>query len=251
MSDDLKGKNAIVTGGGKNLGALIAETLAKQGVNVAIHYNSASSKAETEATLKTLQGYGVKAVAIQAELGSAASVSKLFKDALAGLGASKLDLAINTIGKVLKKEIVSVSEAEYDSMFSVNAKVNFFFIQEAAKNLNDGGAIISIVTSLLGAFAPGYSTYQGSKAPVEWFTKAAAKELQPRGIRVNAVAPGPMDTPFFYPQEAPEAVAYHKSQALGGRLTDIKDIAPLVDFLTKDKWITGQIIFSNGGYTTR
>lgn len=101
---------------------------------------------------------------------------RLFKDALAGLGASKLDLAINTIGKVLKKEIVSVSEAEYDSMFSVNAKVNFFFIQEAAKNLNDGGAIISIVTSLLGAFAPGYSTYQGSKAPVEWFTKAAAKE---------------------------------------------------------------------------
>lgn len=59
------------------------------------------------------------------------------------------------------------------------------------------------------------------------------------------------DTPFFYPQEGADAVAYHKSQALGGRLTDIKDIAPLVEYLCKDKWITGQIIFSNGGYTTR
>jgi NAD(P)-dependent dehydrogenase (short-subunit alcohol dehydrogenase family) len=80
------------------------------------------------------------------------------------------------VGRVLKKEIVTISEDEYDSMFLVNAKVTFFFIQEAAKNLNDGSTIIPIVTSLLGAFAPGYSTYQGSKAPVEWFTKATAKE---------------------------------------------------------------------------
>ncbi|TXT09147.1 hypothetical protein VHUM_02621 [Vanrija humicola] len=243
MPYELKGKNAIVTGGGKNLGALIAETLAKQGVNVAIHYNSAGSKDESEKTLKTLEAAGVKAVAIQGDLTTASAVQKLFKDALSGLGAQKFDIAINTVGKVLKKPLIEISEAEYDEMFAVNAKANFFFIQEAAKNLTDGGAIISIVTSLLGAFAPGYSTYQGSKAPVEWFTKAAAKELQPRGIRVNTVAPGPMDTPFFYGQESSDAVAFHKSQALEGRLTDIKDIAPLVDFLTKDQWITGQIIF--------
>lgn len=155
-------------------------------------------------------------------------------------------------------------------MFLVNSKCAFFFIKHAAKNLNEGGTIISLVTSLLGAFAPGYSTYQGSKAPVEWFTKSAAKELQPKNIRVNCVAPGPMDTPFFYGQETEDAVAFHKSQALTGRLTDIKDIAPLVEFLCKDKWITGQVIFcksiyemtrnfvadilhvpANGGYTTR
>lgn len=65
----------------------------------------------------------------------------------------------------------------------------------------------------------------------------------PRGIRVNAIAPGPMDTPFFYPQEEEEAVAYHRGQALNGRLTDIKDIAPLVDFLLTDKWINGQVLF--------
>lgn len=66
-------------------------------------------------------------------------------------------------------------------MFAVNSKANFFFMQSAAKNLNDGGCIISIVTSLLGAFAPGYTTYQGSKAPVEWYTKGLAKECVPHG----------------------------------------------------------------------
>ncbi|GMK55781.1 hypothetical protein CspeluHIS016_0208370 [Cutaneotrichosporon spelunceum] len=248
---ELKGKNVLVTGGGKNLGALIAESLAAAGANVAIHYNSDSSKAETDATLAKLKALGVTAVAVQANMHTAGAVEKLFKDALAGLGARTFDIAINTVGKVLKKPLLQITEAEYDTMFDVNAKANFFFIQEAARHLSDGGAIISIVTSLLGAFTGLYSTYQGSKAPVEWFTKAAAKELMPRGIRVNAVAPGPMDTPFFYPQEEPEAVAFHKSQALGNRLTDIKDIAPLVMYLCTDKWITGQVIFSNGGYTTR
>lgn len=80
------------------------------------------------------------------------------------------------MGKVLKKPVSEVTEAEYDEMFAVNSKIAFFFIQEAARNLVDGGTIISIVTSLLGAFAPGYPIYQGSKAPVEWFTKSAAKE---------------------------------------------------------------------------
>lgn len=111
---------------------------------------------------------------------------------------------------------------------------------------------MTIVTSLLAAFTGLYTSYAGSKAPVEHFTRGAAKELQPRGISVSAVAPGPMDTPFFYPQESPEAVAFHKSQALGGRLTDTKDIAPIVRFLvTEGGWITGQTIFPNGGYTTR
>ncbi len=80
----------------------------------------------------------------------------------------------------------------------------------------------------------------------------AAKELGPRGISVNAIAPGPMDTPFFYGQESEDAVAYHKSASALGGLTDIKDIAPLVRFLVIEGWwITGQTIFSNGGYTTR
>ena len=88
----------------------------------------------------------------------------------------KFDIAINTVGKVLKKPISDITETEYDDMFAINSKVAFFFIKHAEKHLVDGGCIISLVTSLLGAFAPGYAAYQGSKSPVEWFTKSAAKE---------------------------------------------------------------------------
>jgi NAD(P)-dependent dehydrogenase (short-subunit alcohol dehydrogenase family) len=158
------------------------------------------------------------------------------------------------VGKVLKKPFVETSEDEYDEMFAVNAKAAYFFIREAARRIpdNSNGKIITVLTSLLAAFTGLYSTYAGSKAPVEHFTRAAAKELGPRGISVNNVAPGPMDTPFFYPVESAEAIAYHQSSSMSGKLTDIGDIVPIIKFLTTDGWwITGQTIFANGGYTTR
>lgn len=83
---------------------------------------------------------------------------------------------------------------EYDAMFAVNSKSAFFITQEAAKAVENRGKIVNIVTGLLAAYAPMYSLYQGSKAPVEWFTKALSKELLSRGVSVNAIAPGPMDT---------------------------------------------------------
>ena len=96
-----------------------------------------------------------------------------------------------------------------------------------------------------------FSTYAGAKAPVEHFTRAAAKEFGGSGISVTAVAPGPMDTPFVYGQESADPVAYPKSASTLGGLTNIKDIAPLVEFLvTEGRGITGQTIFANGGYTT-
>jgi NAD(P)-dependent dehydrogenase (short-subunit alcohol dehydrogenase family) len=153
---------------------------------------------------------------------------------------------------VLKKPFGETTEAEFDTMFGVNAKSAYFFLQEAGKKLNNDGKICTIVTSLLAAFTGYYSTYAGAKASVEHFTRAAAKEFGSRGISVTAVAPGPMDTPFFYGQESDDAVAYHKSASALGGLTDIKDIAPLVEFLvTEGWWVTGQTIFANGGYTTR
>jgi NAD(P)-dependent dehydrogenase (short-subunit alcohol dehydrogenase family) len=163
-----------------------------------------------------------------------------------------VDIAVNTAGKVLRKPIVDTSEDEYDSMLDINAKAAYFFIKEAGKRLNDDGKVITIVTALLAAFTDGYSTYAGGKSPVEHFTRAAAKEFGARGISVNSIAPGPMDTPFFYGQETPERVEFHKSQAMKNQLTQIEDIAPIVRFLADEGWwITGQTIFANGGYTTR
>lgn len=257
MSDHkISGKTAIIAGGAKNLGGLIARDLARHGAKaVAIHYNSPASKADADATVAAIESLGARAVAFQADLTSAAAMTKLFEDAVAAIG--RPDIAINTVGKVLKKPMADISEAEYDEMSAVNAKAAFFFLKEAGKHINDNGKIVTLVTSLLGAYTPFYSSYAGTKAPVEHFTRAASKELGERGISVTAIGPGPMDTPFFYPAEGADAVAYHKTAAaLSGSsktgLTDIEDIVPWIRLLVSDGWwMTGQTILVNGGYTTK
>ena len=138
---------------------------------------------------------------------------------------------MNTVGKVLKKPLTQITEAEFDAMSAVNTKAAFFFLKEAGEAVNDNGKICTLVTSLLGAFTPFYAAYAGTKAPVEHFTRAASKEFGERGISVTAIGPGPMDTPFFYPAEGADAVAYHKSAAALSSfsetgLTDIHDIVP-------------------------
>jgi NAD(P)-dependent dehydrogenase (short-subunit alcohol dehydrogenase family) len=257
MTDhSIKGKTVIIAGGAKNLGGLIARDLAAQGAKaIAIHYNSPATRADADATVAAVKAAGAEAAAFQADLTTAGAVEKFFADAVATLG--RPDIAINTVGKVLKKPIVDISEAEYDEMSAVNAKSAFFFIKEAGKHLNDNGKLVTLVTSLLGAFTPFYSTYAGTKAPVEHFTRAASKEFGERGISVTAIGPGPMDTPFFYGQESTDAQAYHKSAAALSALsktglTDIEDIVPYIRFLVSDGWwMTGQTILVNGGYTTK
>ncbi|MGC4041394.1 MAG: SDR family oxidoreductase [Flavobacterium sp.] len=247
---DLKGKVVLIAGGGKNLGGLLSKDFASMGAKLAIHYNSEGSRAESEKTLEEVKALGAEAFLFQGDLTKVENVVKFFDETISKFGG--IDIAINTVGMVLKKPFVETTEAEYDTMFGINSKAAYFFLQEAGKRINDNGKICTIVTSLLAAYTGLYSTYAGAKAPVEHFTRAASKEFGSRGISVTAVAPGPMDTPFFYGQEAPDAVAYHKSASALGGLTDIKDIAPLVEFLVTDGWwITGQTIFANGGYTTR
>ncbi|KAK2764417.1 hypothetical protein FQN54_009111 [Arachnomyces sp. PD_36] len=248
----LQGQVALVTGGAKNLGAEIALELAPLGANLALHYNSASTKEDAtklESTLKEKYP-NTKVAFYQGDLTTGAAVEKLFKDVVQDFG--KVDIVVNTIGKVLKKPITEVSEQEYDDMFAINSKAAFLILKAGAAHVSEGGKLITIVTALLAAFTGFYTPYAGSKAPVEHFTRGVSKELQSKRVSVNAVAPGPMDTPFFYPQESPEAVEFHKSMGMGGRLTNVKDIAPIIKFLcTEGQWITGQTIFANGGYTTR
>jgi NAD(P)-dependent dehydrogenase (short-subunit alcohol dehydrogenase family) len=245
-----RGKVVVVGAGAKNLGGLISRTFGADGACVVVHYNSDATRASADETVNAVKAAGGDAGAVQGDLTKVSEVVRLFDEAVKRYG--RVDVAVNTVGKVLKKPFVETTEEEYDSMFAVNAKAAYFFIQEAGKRMNGGGKIITILTSLLAAFTGLYSTYAGSKAPVEHFTRAAAKEFGPRGISVNNVAPGPMDTPFFYPAESPESIAYHRSASMNGELTKIEDIVPIVKFLATDGWwITGQTIFANGGYTTR
>ena len=247
---NFKDKVVLIAGGAKNLGGEISKAVAKLGANVVIHYNSNSSKKDAEETVKAVESLGRKAMMIQLDLTNAKNMGILFEEVKKGMGS--IDVAINTVGMVLKKPLTETSEEEFDTMSAVNSKSAFFFIQEAGKHLEDNGKIITIATSLLGAYTGLYATYAGGKAPVEHYTRAASKEFGARGISVNSVAPGPMDTPFFYGQESPEAVEYHKSASALGGLTQVEDIVPIITFLATDGWwITGQTILANGGYTTK
>nr|WP_315185247.1 SDR family oxidoreductase [uncultured Albidiferax sp.] len=252
----LAGRVAIIAGGGKNLGALIAHQLVDGGAKgIMVHYNSDAAKAEADATVAALKAKGADAISFQGDLSVVDNCVKLFDTTVAHFG--RADIAINTAGVVIKKPILELTEADYEKSFAANSKAAFFFIQQAGRTLNERGSIVTIVSSLLAAYTPYYGIYPSSKAPVEHFTRAASKEFGERGISVNAVGPGPMNTPFFYGQENADSVAYNKAGAALGKysktgLTDIEDIAPLVKFLvTEGWWITGQTIFANGGYTTR
>lgn len=193
----LEGKVALVTGGAKNLGAEIARELANAGANLALHYNSSSSKNDAiqlESELKHKYP-SIKVAFFQGDLTSATAVTKLFEDTLRDFG--QIDIVVNTVGKVLKKPIVEITEEEYDSMFAyavwppawigytcltlhirINSKAAFFVLKEAAAHVSDGGKIISIVTALLGAFTGFYTSYAGSKAPVEHFTRSSTYSPQ-------------------------------------------------------------------------
>ncbi|MEV4434926.1 SDR family oxidoreductase [Streptomyces sp. NPDC049555] len=249
-SHTLKDKVVVIGGASRNLGGLIAKEVAADGAKVVVHYNSPSSKEGAQQTAEAVRAAGSEAVVHEADLSRPSEVEGLFEVAVGAFG--RVDCLVNTAGMVIKKPMTQVTEDEYDKMFAVNSKAAFFTMQEAARRIEDGGKIVTIVTSLLAAYTGLYSVYAGSKAPVEHFTRALSKELFGRNISVNNIAPGPMDTSFFYPAETDDSIAYHKSSSMNGELTKIEDIVPYVKFLLTDGWwLNGQTLFVNGGYTTR
>jgi len=250
-SQTLRGKIALVGGASRNLGRAFSEMLGAEGATVAVHYHSAKAKGEAEETAKAVKAAGGNATVVQADLTQVKQVEQLFDQVTKQLGG--LDILINTAGRVLKKPFQDITEAEYDEMFAINAKSVFFCMREAAKRMRDNGRIISIGTSLLGATTGYYSAYAGSKAPLEDFTRALAKEIGARGITVNTVCPGPLNTSFFYPAETPESTEFFKTMSINGKLGEVKDIVPLVKFLVSPEanWVTAQTIFINGGFLAR
>jgi NAD(P)-dependent dehydrogenase (short-subunit alcohol dehydrogenase family) len=254
--NSIEGKVVIVGGGAKNLGGLISRDMAAhKAAAVVVHYNSAGSKKDADETVAAVQQAGSKALAVQGDLTKVVECTRLFNETIKAFG--QVNIAINTTGMVVKKPIAEVTEADYDKIFAINSKAAFFFIQEAGKKLADRGKICTIVSSLLAAYTDSYSIYPGSKAPIEHYTRAASKEFGARGITVNALGPGPMETPFFYGQETKESAQYNQTAAALSKytktgLTDPEDIIPIVRLLVSEGWwITGQTIFANGGYTTR
>jgi NAD(P)-dependent dehydrogenase (short-subunit alcohol dehydrogenase family) len=197
--------------------------------------------------VKNLQSRGVRAFAHQGDLTSIAEITRLVDTTIERLGS--WDILVNTAGLIVRKPLAETTEAEYDHSFAVNAKIPFFFMSEAYTKMADNGRIVNMVTTQVAVTAATYSAYAGSKAPVEHFTKAFAKEIGARGVTVNCIAPGPQKTGFFYNVETPETIAWLKGMTMSGDLGDPVDVVPVMRFLVapETRWVTAQTVYVNGG----
>ena len=251
LTTPLTGKVAIVTGAARNLGRAYALGLAEDGAAVVVHYNSDASRADAEETLAAIEAAGGTGRIAQADLTRVDEIDRLFAEATETFGG--VDILVNNAGMVIKKPVADVTEAEFDRIFDVNTKSVFFAMRTASRLLRDGGRVINLGTTLLAATTGYYGVYAGSKAPLEDFTRALALEIGSRGITVNTVAPGPVDTSFFHGQESPESTAYLSHASVSGELGRVDQIAPTIRFLAsaEAQWITAQTIFVNGGFVAR
>jgi NAD(P)-dependent dehydrogenase (short-subunit alcohol dehydrogenase family) len=238
---------AIVTGGTANLGKLFAEALARDDVNLVVHYNSPRRADEAAHVINELEGLGVEAIAHQGDLTDIGEITKLADETIERFG--KWDILVNTSGLIVRKPLAETTEKEFDDSFAINTKIPYFFMREAYNKMADNGRIINMVTTQVAVTAATYSAYAGSKAPVEHFSKAFAKEIGPRGVTVNCIAPGPQKTSFFYNAENDETIAWLSSMTISGDLGDPVDVVPVIRFLTapETRWVTAQTVYVNGG----
>ena len=247
----LSGKVAIVTGARANFGRGFAEGLAKNGADVVVHYHRESTRNEAEETAKLVEAQGSRAALVQGDLGQVDAVMRTFDAATENFG--RLDILVNNAGAIVKKPMAEVTDEELERMININTRGTYYCAREAARRIADNGRIINIGTSLLAGMAPNYSAYAATKASMEEISRMGARELGERGITVNTISPGPFDTPFFHSQENPESTRYAANLSVAGRLGQISDLVPLVEFLASpgSQWINGQTIWINGGYLTR
>jgi NAD(P)-dependent dehydrogenase (short-subunit alcohol dehydrogenase family) len=247
---ELSGKVAIVTGARNNLGRGFAVALARNGADVVVHYHREATRDQAEETARLVREQGARVILAPGDLSQVANIRRLFDQTTQAFG--RVDIVVHNAGSLVKKPLAEITEAEYDRVAGINAKGTFFIMQEAIRRIADNGRIINIGTSLLASTIGNYSAYAGTKAAMEDFTRALAREIDwQRNITVNTIAPGPVNTPFFREPESPEAIA--AITRLAGRLGMIDDIVPLVEFLAspQSRWVNAQTIFINGGYVTR
>jgi 3-oxoacyl-[acyl-carrier protein] reductase len=239
----LAGKVAIVTGASRGIGRAIAERLGRDGANVVVTYAGNQDKALE--VVSAIQTNGSKAITLQIDMRKIEDVRSLFRKTLDHFG--KLDILVNNAsGKNVYKPTAEMTESEYNSMFDITRGV-YFALQEAAHHIADGGRIVSISTGGTSMSIPTAGAYAGSKAAIEQFSMALAKELGVRGITVNTVAPGVTETDgLVLPRE-------HINQLIAqtplGRLGRPNDIASVVAMLVSEDahWVTGQNIRATGG----
>jgi 3-oxoacyl-[acyl-carrier protein] reductase len=240
-----KTRAAIVTGASRGIGAAIAKRLARDGIAVIVNY--ARGKDAADEVVSAIEAAGGTAIAVQADIGEPSGMAALFDAAEKAFGGT--DILVNNAGMMKLSPIAEADDAQFERQLAVNLGGPFRGMREASLRLNDGGRIINFSSSVVGFYQPTYGVYAATKAGVEAMTHVLAKELGPRRITVNTVAPGPVDTELFTDgKSAGQIEAITKLIPLG-RLGQPDDIAGLVAFLAgaDSQWVNGQVIRANGG----
>jgi len=247
----LDGKVAVVTGASRGIGRCAAETLAREGAAVVVNYSR--SAVEAEYVVAQIEREGGTAIGVQADIARVDEVRRLFHETRESFG--RLDILVANAGVSVFKPMGEITEEDFDRTYSVNAKGTFFCLQEALRHMSTGGRIVCISTIGTVLNLPGGTCYFGSKASVEQFCRVLAKEAAPRGITVNVVSPGFVETKMLtdsFAEGAADAQGLVDMTPMG-RLGQPADIAEAIAFLVKEetRWITRQNIAVDGGIIGR
>jgi len=244
MSRKLEGKIALVTGGSRGIGAAIAKRLAADGATIAITYSKDANAAS--AVVKAIEKSGGKAIAIQADAANAEAVKAAVEKAFATFG--RLDVLVNNAGTAIPKPFEEATLEEMDRVIDINVRGVFVATQAALKHMKSGGRVI-MIGSAVGerVAAPGLVPYAGTKGAVKMYTQALAREIGSRGITVNNVQPGPIDTELN-PAAGDWAVPQKAATALD-RYGHVDEVAALVAFVAgpESSYITGANLTVDGG----
>ncbi len=236
----LIGKAAIVTGASRGIGRAIAERLAAEGARVVVNYSNSAAAAEALAAR-------IGGIAVRADVSQKQEVVEMFERAEGALGG--LDIVVNNAGVALMKPLADFSDEEFERVFAVNARGAFYCCREAARRLRQDGRIVNISTGATVGGTAGGAVYCASKASVEQFTRALARELAPRRITVNTVSPGFTETDMF--ASLPHLADLAPKLTPLGRAGKPEEVAAVVAWLCSEdaRWITGQNIQAGGGLT--
>lgn len=243
----LNDRVAIVTGASKGIGAGIARQLAADGARVVVNY--AASKGAADQVVAAIQAAGGDAMAVAADVTQRGDVERLVHTAIAAYG--RLDIVVNNAGVYQFARIEETSEALYRKQFDLNVLGTLLVAAAAAPHLGKGASIINISSNVTRIFPADSAIYTGTKGAVDAITGVLARELGPRGIRVNAVSPGLIETDGTHAAGVIGSAfqGWNEDRTPLGRIGQVADIAPIVSYLASDdaRWVTGEIILGSGG----
>lgn len=249
----LDGKVAVVTGAGRGVGRVVAERLAAEGAVVAVHYASSADAAhDVVAGIRTRGG---RAFAVQAEFSAADGAEQLWsafdKSAADYIGDTQVDILVNNAATSVQATLEETRFEDYERMFAVNVRAPFFLVQQGLTRLRNGSRVINVSSAVTRMAFPQVVAYGLTKGAMNTLTLTLAQELGGRGITVNAVAPGTLDTDVNanWLRGNPDAERSVSEQTALGRVGQPGDVADVITFLATDqaRWITGQIIDVSGG----